>query len=764
MKTLKFLLAGTALLGLVGLGVLFSQPQAIVTDLNQVLPAQASVAQQRLTDMAGNKVLVAIWSQDTQRLEQTVEDFLHRVEQFSPAGSWTLDRQGEDNLLGLAGTLATLPGKYQLLSAIDRKALRDGDFSGLDQGLKTSLFGLPTDLRWQPFAQDPYNLVGRLLAGLVPKLVSSMEFNGDYFTGRVEGREVALLPLAGADVAHNFDQITRSKADFDSLIKEFNQHQDTLVIPAGALFHIAQAAGGARQEIAIFSALSVLGILLLFLVTFGNGRALFFTACSILFGGLLATGVSGLIFGQLHAIALVFGCSLIGVGVDYAFHYVCLGESAKYSQLRRTSLLAMLSTGSAYLCLMQSDIQVVTQVAVLSSVGLAAAWLFVVVLFPVFFSSAVPVRNRWIRQLAHWVGDGHPLRKPWQVIVVVCLFGVVGVAFLLQELSYNKSVNSLYQTNPELVGNDLRVSKLLNGFSPIRYFLVEANSVDGVLSQMQTLKPLLEQLQTEGQIQGYQLFSELFSSEKGRTNNQRLVDGLYGRNGHIYDQVTLSPEVVANLQAAVEQSADIGIAPEEIDAIGRKFFPHLWFGRQTNLFSAMVPLISPAQNLASAVNAGVEISGVRYVDQPQLWGDALILETRQAIQYFALVAVLVGILLFVAFRSLRGLTIVLMPALSGLLVLVMLTLMGQAISVFHVFGLYLIVGLGIDYGVFIFRNEDESLGCYVAVLLSALTTALAFGILSQSTTPMIASFGLTVLCGTILNLILMPGIRIFRGL
>ena len=110
-----------------------------------------------------------------------------------------------------------------------------------------------------------------------------------------------------------------------------------------------------------------------------------------------------------------------------------------------------------------------------------------------------------------------------------------------------------------------------------------------------------------------------------------------------------------------------------------------------------------------------------------------------------------------------GLVIVFIPFVSSVITVSTLVLSGVEISLFHILGLYLVVGLGLDYGIFIFRdNQRGDDGCFTAVLLSAITSIMAFGILSQSSTPMISSFGTVIFLGIIFNLMFVPGIRNFR--
>jgi predicted exporter len=85
------------------------------------------------------------------------------------------------------------------------------------------------------------------------------------------------------------------------------------------------------------------------------------------------------------------------------------------------------------------------------------------------------------------------------------------------------------------------------------------------------------------------------------------------------------------------------------------------------------------------------------------------------------------------------------------LTLALLGFTGQSLQLFHVLALMLLLGVGVDYG--IFMQEDAGRGNdapWLAVGLSAANTLLSFGLLGLSGTPALQAFGLTMLVGTTL--------------
>jgi predicted exporter len=56
-----------------------------------------------------------------------------------------------------------------------------------------------------------------------------------------------------------------------------------------------------------------------------------------------------------------------------------------------------------------------------------------------------------------------------------------------------------------------------------------------------------------------------------------------------------------------------------------------------------------------------------------------------------------------------------------------------------------VLGLGIDYGIFLRHGQDHRVTAILSVTLSACTTLIAFGLLALSATPFIRSIGMTLL-------------------
>jgi predicted exporter len=125
---------------------------------------------------------------------------------------------------------------------------------------------------------------------------------------------------------------------------------------------------------------------------------------------------------------------------------------------------------------------------------------------------------------------------------------------------------------------------------------------------------------------------------------------------------------------------------------------------------------------------------------------------RVAIGWLLVVVYLIaGVVLSRRFGWREVPSLLLPSAAASLVTLGLFGWFGVPVNLFTLLALWLVLGLGVDYGIFL-RHGRTALGTAVlSVTLSALTTLLAFGLLAFSATPFIRSIGLTLLISITLS-------------
>ena len=150
-------------------------------------------------------------------------------------------------------------------------------------------------------------------------------------------------------------------------------------------------------------------------------------------------------------------------------------------------------------------------------------------------------------------------------------------------------------------------------------------------------------------------------------------------------------------------------------------------------------------------------TGVEYVDVKAVTKGMVTHFRNEAIGYLLLGLLLIIGLLRFGLHGWRALVPVLLPVAAALvLTLVLLHLLGVMLSLFNLVALLLVLGIGIDYGLFFSRGgpDDEFQRTGHALALCAISTVSVFGILALSHIPVLRAIGLTVALGVTLAYLL----------
>jgi predicted exporter len=534
------------------------------------------------------------------------------------------------------------------------------------------------------------------------------------------------------------------------------------VIQAGVMLHAAAAGRQASREIHTIGVGSMLGIVLLTWLTFRSVRPIFLNLLAIGIGFLGALSLCWLLFGRIHLLTLVFGASLIGVAQDYGLFFLCHRlnadpqlDSARLLRRLLPSLgLTLLAAVIGYLGLALTPFPGLRHMAVFSALGLVFAWLTVVCWFPALIGPRT-LKAGWLARRYRGLAARWPrLSNQPLALVAVAALGVFA-ALGWSRLGVNDDIRSLQSSPPELIRDQVKLGKLLDAPSPVQYYLVRGASNEDVLQREEALKRRLDTLVAQGHIKGYQALSNWVPSMRTQAARLALVDArLLAGEGPL---AQLAREIGEDANWVAETRAHLrtNAAPLRLDDFMRTAasepWRHLWLGQVEGEYASIVALRGMRYASIPLLARGAEgLAGVQWVDK--VGGISSVLGRYRAWMGWAVLGAyaVVFVVLLPRYRG-RTWRILAPTAAASLLTLALLGFAGQSLQLFHVLALMLLLGVGVDYG--IFMQEEPGQGAdapWLAVGLSAASTILSFGLLGLSGTPALQAFGLTMLVGTAL--------------
>lgn len=525
----------------------------------------------------------------------------------------------------------------------------------------------------------------------------------------------------------------------------------TLLV-AGAPLHAEFAAAGAQKEIRSIGGFSILAILLLCLLAFRSLRPLLL--CLFAIGCGIASGTAAVIalLGQMHILAFVFGTTVTGLAIDYAFHFICnrlrpgqRDDNSKDRDIMPGLVLGLLSSCLAFFALAVTPFQLLQQMGIFVGFGLLGAWLTVVLLFPALlrvrarnldFSLAYPRLPRWIYPLA-------------ASLMVVAGAGAIAVAKPASDLGL------FYQPPQALQSDEQRINSLLPVRPASSYFLVRAGDENAVLERAAALTARLDIARDNGELSGYSALSDLLPAASAQQQNHALLNAFY-RSSPVRDfylQLGYTAAEVDVLQSGLQrplQTVEFSQWLARLPETQRQ----LWLGCDRGECLSLVRIFGVKKAFAGAALAA-ELDGVAFHNPPKTIAAVLEKQRDQLLLLLPLILLIAtGVIARrTGWRAALGIASLPLAAVS--VAFASAALFSPGINLFHVAALLLVFGIGVDYAVFgYFCHRQEASYTLLAIVLAGVTTLLGFGLLALSQTPAIADFGFTLAVGTVATLLL----------
>lgn len=751
---------------------LIKQGFVLETDLQSLFPKDrhnqlVNSVNDRLYSEFGNKILVAVQATDKD-VANTAADFLA----IAIAANPQIKAGAVNAQMELAAQQHELlqQYRYQLLTSAQQQLIRNNPQDLLAQA-QAALFGFSVGSALSPL-EDPLNLSPAYIQQLQPAIKGEL-INNRLVISAADGFLILFsLDLQGE--SFNLELQAKMNSWLQNVREDLanNPHtRDAQVLVSGAVFHAAEASANAQLEMSIIGGGSSLGVLLLFMLAFRRIKPLALSLVSVGYGCFVALVINHFIFGKIHLMTLVFGASLIGVAVDYSLHYLCKYQDlsqrmptagdrgSRVLEILLPALsLSLIASVLGYSSLLPTPLPGLQQIALFSVIGLCGAWLFLVVLYPIIVRAPLPAPSPLVDRCASagWVFWQRMRGLPQRFIFIgVITLIVIGIAML----SRSSDVRTLYKPSAQLMASEQRLHSTLQGVSPNQYFLLRAASAEELLQLEERFRrEHLDSLVAAGALSGYIATSSIVPSAQQQIANYQLMrEQLYSGNG-LVKQFMLSAgfdaQAVAQAESGFASAAQQHLHIDDWLKVARADQRLLWMGQLDGSYASIIGLrgVVDINALAAVANS----QSILWIDRVAGMSNLLHQLMNSAAVLLSLAYLAILPLLWIYFRRKRALLLICVPLMATITTLSLLSVSGVAINLFHLFGCYLILGLGMDYGIFSYTQGPQDPVTQRAIFLSAVSSSLSFGLLGLSSTPMVSAFGITLFLGCCFNWLYAP--------
>lgn len=642
--------------------------------------------------------------------------------------------------------------------------------------------------------------------GLTELVTSSYEGWSDAGVGKPgspmlssDGRSL-MIQVSPIDPTGEIDQANAVVAAVHRAIER--AESNNLGVSVGGGLAIADAAERSIRRDMIISSIGTMILLqLLFLATFRKLLLFPVALMPAVVGALVGFGVFALTGRSLSPPTAVLGALLAGMGIDYAIHYLAhttAGEPLPQvnRRLSRPLIIACVTSVIAMLTLIASDVSALRDFATIGAVGLAATLVASLMLLPALLKVLAPGTSDRSTTFAstRWAADGLiPLviKRPKIAYLFAGLTACAAVLVLALHpggpIHFDRDLGNMHpQPNAPLqtqqaiaeafegqgetlmlyltadreealVSQAARCRELLRTDPQTSLFVAGSFGIDMLVPSKQQLKTSHAFAETIDATHAQATFDEavnnsIFNPEAFADYRKALGDLLRPGDGPTLSTLSAYPELSAGLLPRDATSTDLSAA-EEYEAVSFVSVSHTMQTRQQR-----AEVIDAIRRALTDV-PGVTLTGLTVV------GHDVETQVRYELPRLLGIAGLAAFLwIGLCYRSVRDLMLAFLPVILGLIVtFAVMRATGIGLNLLNLVALPLLIGLGIDDGVFMVsiarecrRRKQSRVELFnqlassaQAITLTTITTTLAFGSLTLTAVPAMQALGVVMAIGMV---------------
>jgi predicted exporter len=509
-----------------------------------------------------------------------------------------------------------------------------------------------------------------------------------------------------------------------------------------------------KRDVFVVLSFSTIAILAIFVFFLRNWRAVFVFLVPVAALCVAVAGIS-VIYDKISAITIGFGSVLLGISVDFALHiYFALRTGTRRSaavitEVSRPILFGGMTTLATFGALLFSDLPGQRQIATFSVIGVGVSLIFSLVVLPQMLA-AMPksVHQANVRAAKESKGTRRWVIGMWSIMLVLC-------AWQGTKLHFDGDLRSISAVTTDIVSAEQRLAETWGDVRGTAMIFSEGRDLQSALEvnerlfnylrntpaadQIISLAPILPSMRT--QLRNQARWVDFWSNGKGKEARKLMEQkgepfGFSQRAFEAYFETLLakpSPITPAALRrVGLGQLLDTFI----VQAGGKVH---------------VLTFVPDTPEIGALMGEGMgRPQDSRWVSQLRFGEMVSGTIGHDFVRYVIGAFLIVLFLLIVLFRNPGKVLYAMIPVITGLAFMCgMMGWLGIGFNLFNIIATILIIGLGVDYGIFMVCriSEGHSHRSERAVLVSGLTTLAGLGGLVLAKHPALHSIGLTVFLG-----------------
>jgi uncharacterized protein len=617
----------------------------------------------------------------------------------------------------------------------------------------SALFSPEGSMLVEDLRSDPLDLKTLILTKLASlNVIPEASLKNNHFVDKT-GLNLLMVAETNVDVTDTLNA-EKMLAELNKIKEKTMPDNIEMYIMSPQSYTVANARA-IKKDLFVVLTISSLSMIILFFLFLKNWRALFILMISFSSFAIALSGVS-LLYSTVSAITIGFGSVLLGLSDDLSLHvYFALKNDKRkqdtsiiMSEVSRPVLYGGLIVICSLSLLMFSDLPGQRQLGAFSIIGVITSLVFTLILLPhmmqvssknsINTSNTLLIKGRVKRPLL--------IISLWAIIICACLY--TG-----GKITIDGDLNRLNYRSPELIDVERHFKDTWGDLQGKAMIFSEGADLESALKINEKLFLYLKKGMDSGLITS---IAPIFPSKNTQSSNiaawnafwlanKQVTENLLRKEGSL---IGFTDDAFDPFIKSLDKKPEL-ITAETIGRTGMNKLIETFILRDGNKVSILT-LTPDNEKIRELMSSPDRPDGSRYVSRKYI-GEEIRKTVGNDFVHFIIGALLVIIVLLIPlFRDIKKILLSMIPVITGILFMFgVMGVSGISFNIFNVISSILIIGLGIDYGIFMVCrcSEDYEHDTDTAVLLSGLTTLTGFGALVFAQHPALFSIGITVLLG-----------------
>lgn len=565
----------------------------------------------------------------------------------------------------------------------------------------------------------------------------------------------------GTDTKMNEAFVDRMYGYQNSINEEFSDtaHLSYFGSPFIALANARQIKSDIQSTV-VFSMAILMLILILFYKRIFIPIILFIPA---IFGAALSLSIVYFITDSISAISISIGAILLGITVDYSLHIIThyrenTDIKALYKSVTKPILTSSITTAVAFLCLLFVNSKVLQDLGVFASISVISSAFFALLIVPHLYKPKDKTKETIIDQFA-----GYKFEKN-KAILIITLIAVIFGAFTFSKVRFNDNISDLNYVPEAMKTSEQQLENLGSIGAKSIYVSVHSDDTEELLFLNNKLEKQLGDLKNKGIVEDYTSIGKVVLSKQSQQKKLDLWNNFWGnakidttinRVNQAAEKLGFNAAAFQSLETLLKKNYTV-LSLEDYQKMNTLFLDEFYAQREG--FQTLSTIVKTDSLNRQNVIHELTQDNIVIIDRKQLNEQFLgqIKDDFKSLMNYSFIAVFFILLFF--FRRIELALLSMIPiVLTGLVTTGFIYLFDLELNIFSTIVTTLVLGLGIDFSIFMtsglqqkYTTGKNELKTYrTSIILAVLTTVLSIGVLIFAKHPALKSISLISLIGII---------------